>query len=123
MQKFSCVSRLDGVMTKTMTLTDLQQGSDAFDGTGGVSAGNRSLGYLPAFIDHETGRVYLSLDKTGAPSMIHQFGGLPADVVTQRDQSGQVLAVKGSLEAGFVFDSEFYTREQCAQRLQNASYC
>lgn len=101
-----------------MTLRELQQGSDAYEGTGGVSEGNRCQGYLPAFLDHETGQIYLSRDKSGMLSAIHQFAGLPVDLVTQRDQTGKVMAVKGSLEAGFYYDNQFLTREQCAQRLR-----
>lgn len=106
-------------MTVMMTLKDLQQGSDAYEGTGGVSNGNRNLGYLPAFLDHDTGQIYLSRDISGMPSMIHQLSGLPVELVTQRDKTGQVLAVKGSLEAGFVYGDTFYTREQCAKRLSS----
>jgi hypothetical protein len=85
-----------------------------YQGTGGVSQGNRSAGFVPAFLDTETGEVYISRFANGAPAPIHLLAGLPASVVTKRTTSGGVLEVAASVIAGFVCQGAFYTREQAA---------
>jgi len=82
--------------------------------TGGVSAGNRGHGFHPAFFDRETGTVYIARFTDGRPAPIHVLDGLPAKLVVERLPSGQVATVKGSIEAGFVKDGNFITREEAA---------
>lgn len=86
----------------------------AFKGTGGVSAGNRSQGFAPAFLDTETGSVYLARFADGRPAPMHLLDGLPRELIVSRDAAGRCLAVKRSLVAGFVQAGRFYTREQAA---------
>lgn len=86
-----------------------------FTGTGGVSKENRSLGFLPAFRDNETGRVYLSCNKDGTQAAVHLLDGLPEDVIISRDEENNIVSVKPSVIPGFVKEAVFYTREQAAR--------
>jgi len=45
---------------------------------------------------------------------MHILDGLPAKLVVERLPSGHVATVKGSIEAGFVKDGNFITREEAA---------
>ena len=105
-------------MKQMLTSEDVTQQSLAYRGTGGVSAENRAFGFLPAFLDRESGRIHLSCDARGVPAAVHQFDGMPADWVVARDHEGRPCAVKASIEAGFVREGYFFTREQAAQLMQ-----
>ena len=85
-----------------------------FAGTCGVSQANRVGGFVPAFTDHMTGAVYLSRFADGRQAPVHMLDGLPAELVMSRSRSGRVVAVRETVEAGFVRDGEFYTRKQAA---------
>lgn len=93
----------------------LAKENQAFTGTGGVSKENRSHGFLPAFSDTDTGAVYPSCNQDGTPAAIHILDGLPEELITERDQENNIVAVKSSVIPGFVKDDVFYTREQAAQ--------
>ena len=97
---------------------ELAKENRRFTGTGGVSKENRSLGFLPAFCDTETGIVYPSCNKDGTPAPIHMLDGLPENLITARDQQNNIVAVKVSVIPGFVKDQEFFTREQAAELAQ-----
>ena len=86
----------------------------AFRGTGGVSTGNRSQGFAPAFLDTDTGSIYLARFADGRPAPMHLLDGLPSELIVSRDATGRCQAVKRSLIAGFVQAGQFYTREQAA---------
>jgi len=105
-------------MKQMLTVDEVAQQSLAYRGTGGVSAENRAYGFLPAFLDRESGRIHLSCDARGVPVAIHQFEGLPEEWVVARDEEGRPCAVKASVEAGFVREGYFFTREQAAQLMQ-----
>ena len=47
--------------------------------TGGVSVGNRGHGFHPAFVDRETGTVYIARFTDGRPAPMHILDGLPAE--------------------------------------------
>jgi hypothetical protein len=100
--------------TGILTTQVLRRQNLAFKGTGGVSAGNRSQGFAPAFLDMETGSVYLARFADGRPAPMHLLDGLPRELIVSRDAAGRCLAVKRSLVAGFVQADRFYTREQAA---------
>ena len=102
-------------MHELLTRGGLQQQAAAFQGQGGVSEEARPHGFLPAFLDRETGRVYLSRDAEGAPAPVHCIDGLPEEGVLRRDEAGRPTAVKASLEAGFVLGARFYSREEAAR--------
>jgi len=97
-----------------LTTQVLRQQNLAFKGTGGVSVGNCSQGFAPAFLDTETGRVYPARFADGRPAPMHLLDGLPQELIVSRDAAGGCLAVKRSVIAGFVQAGRFYTREQAA---------
>lgn len=85
-----------------------------WSGTGGCSAGNRALGFRPAFLDTATGRVYLAAFADGRPAPVHLLDGLPPSLVTARGPGGHVCAVKPGVVSGFARDARFYTREEAS---------
>ena len=101
--------------TRSIGATALAAQNRRFRGTGGVSRGNRSHGFAPAFRDNRTGALYLSRFANGAPAPMHLLDGLPDCMVVSRSPSGQVLAVQGSMLAGFIRDGCFYTRRDAAR--------
>lgn len=105
-------------MNMKLTVTDLQTQNAVFQGSGAVSRENRCHGYIPAFLNQDTGEVYLSRDAAGNLSMIHQLVGLPASVILERDKQGRAIAVKGCVLSGFVLEGQFYSREECAKRMR-----
>ena len=98
-----------------LTAETLRQQNYAFQGTGGVSAGNYSYGFVPAFLDRETGVVRRACYADGQPAPIHLIDGLPAEWVISRDASGKCIGIKHSIISGFMRDCILYTREQAAR--------
>jgi hypothetical protein len=84
-------------------------------GTGGVSAGNRYLGFRPAFLDCATMQVYPSCFADGRPAPFHILDGLPEDVVIERNAKGLVRRVKSSIISGFERGGYFYTRRAASR--------
>ncbi len=101
-------------MARALTAERLQQENTAFQGTGGVSACSRDHGFRPAFLDTETGAIYISCSCDGQPAPFHRLDGLPEELVSERDERGRVIAVKQRVVSGFERDGCFYTREQAA---------
>lgn len=101
---------------RALTIKILHQQNLAFQGTRGVSAGNRSQGFAPAFLDMGTGKIYLARYADGRPAPIHLLEGLPQEVAISRDAAGRCTGAKHSLIAGFVRVDKFYTREQAANQ-------
>jgi len=99
----------------------LQQENVTYQGSGGISAGNRSLGFRPAFRNLDTGHIYPSCFADGRPAPIHMIDGLPDELVITRSASGKVTAVRDSVQSGFVLDGCFYDRQQAAEYLRNSS--
>jgi hypothetical protein len=102
-------------MSQAMTSQVLRVETAHFLGTGGESAGSRSDGFRPAFLDSDTSIVYLSRYSDGYPAPFHLLDGLPDELVLQRNESGRVEAVKPTLVSGFVRAGRFYSREEAAQ--------
>jgi hypothetical protein len=100
--------------TDRLTLQTLGIQNMECRGTGGTSEENRDCGFMPAFLDRQTGSVYLSRFADGRVAPVHLLDGLPAEVVVYRHPSGRVAAVSASIVAGFVRGEQFYTREQAA---------
>jgi hypothetical protein len=88
-----------------------------YAGTGGVSERNRVAGFAPAYRDNESGEVALSRFADGTLAPVHVLEGLPAEWVLARDGDGCVIRVRATVEAGFVRDGRFYTREAAALSL------
>ncbi len=101
-------------MARALTAERLKRESASFQGTGGVSACNQDHGFRPAFMDTETGAIYLSCCRNGQLAPFHRLDGLPEELISQRDDQGRVIAVKQTLVSGFERDGCFYTREQAA---------
>lgn len=77
-----------------------------YDGTGGVSKNNYSMGFTPAFLDADTGNIYRSCFANGLPAPIHIISGLPQSILN-------------SIVSGFLLNDIFYTREEAATALEN----
>ncbi|MFM9888403.1 MAG: hypothetical protein ACKVQT_35715 [Burkholderiales bacterium] len=92
----------------------LRRESAPHDGTAGSSAGNRSQGFRPGFIDTDTGIVYDAQFADGRPAPFHLLDGLPESVVVARDQRGRVHAVKATIVPGFIRQGAFFTRAEAA---------
>ena len=105
---------------KVLSLLRLSQQNRRFKGTGGVSQENRSCGFVPAFFDSSTGTVYRSCFADGRPAPMHLLDGLPAELAVERSTSGRTIAVKACVQAGFMREGKFYTREQAAEALAEA---
>ena len=97
-----------------VTRNTLKIQNEVYKGSGGISQENSNRGFCPAFLDAETGSIYLSRFADGRPAPMHMLDGLPQEVVTQRTANGKVKAVKPSMSAGFVHQGRFYTRQQAA---------
>ena len=102
-------------MNRSLTSKCLRKENLAYGGTGGVSAGNRTSGFIPAFRDTATGRVEPSRLADGRLAPMHLLVGLPAEWVVVRGEDNTVLAIKATVIAGFVRAGVFYTRAQAAQ--------
>lgn len=105
-------------MTQSMTVAVLERENETHRGGGGVSIENRSLGFVPAFMDAETGAVYRSRFADGRPAPIHLLDGLPEGVVITRTREGRVVRVKQSIASGFARDGRFFTREEASRLVQ-----
>ncbi|MBZ4192812.1 MAG: hypothetical protein LAE24_00685 [Candidatus Contendobacter sp.] len=101
-------------MAQTLTLNTLAADNRFFAGSGGISQENRQFGFTPGFLDRETGAIYHSRWASGAPAPFHALDGLPDHLVIARSATGQVVAIKTSVVAGFLRRGCFYTREQAA---------
>ena len=106
----------------SITLQSLGEEKARWHGSTGCSAGNRGLGFRPAFLDSETGRVYLSAFADGRPAPVHLFDGLPQALVVARSPEGRVCAVKASMVSGFARDARFYTREEAMRAADDETF-
>ena len=95
-----------------LTARTLRDDNRIFNNTGGVSAGNRTLGFRPAFKNTTSGKVYLSRFADGRPAPIHVLEGLPKGLMQAGDAAGKVI--DNFVIAGFVLKNTFYTREEVA---------
>jgi hypothetical protein len=102
-------------MNRLMTGDSLRKENLAYDGTGGVSGGNRTAGFIPAFRDTATGRVEPSRLADGTLAPMHLLAGLPREWVVTQGEGNEVLAVKATVVAGFLHAGAFYTRDQAAR--------
>ncbi len=102
---------------RSLTRKALEDENRRYTGRGGISEENRGLGFLPAYRDSATGSIHLSRFADGRRAPIHLLDGLPEKLVLRREASGKVIALKGSVSAGFVREGRFYTREQAAMAM------
>ena len=94
--------------TKTQAATNkrLELENYQYENTGGVSENNRCKGFVPAFLDTNTGKIYRSCFANGLPAPIHILAGIPASIL-------------GTIISGFLLNKIFYTREQAASSLKH----
>jgi len=90
-----------------------------FQNTGGVSEENREYHFIPAFLDYESGKTYVSSFSNGDPAPIHIYDGLPKYLILSRNAVNKPMEIKQSVISGFVFENRFYTREQAKQLVAN----
>ena len=87
--------------------------------TGGRSKDNRQYGFVPAFLDTRTNKVYRSRFADGRPAPIHLVEGLPPSLLARPTghvpMPGEPARLKPTVTAGFVQCGLFYTREQAAK--------
>jgi len=93
----------------------LRRDNEAHRGTGGVSQGNASLGFRPAFFDYATHAIFPSRFRDGRAAPFHLLEGLPDEAVAIRAPDGRVIAAKATLVAGFERQGFFYTRSAAAK--------
>jgi hypothetical protein len=105
-------------MNRPMTSTRIQQENIAFKGTGGVSGGNRSHRFRPAFLDFATMTIYPSRFADGRPAPCHLLDGLPDEAVQVRRPDGRVARAKCTVISGFERDGFFYTRRAAARAVE-----
>ena len=108
-------------MNQFLTVYGLWRENKFFQGTGGVSRGNRRFRFEPAFRDLETGVVYPSCHGDGSPAACHLLDGLPPNLAVAHDERGRITAVKSSVVSGFIREGRFYTREEAAQAVADQS--
>lgn len=106
------------MLTLSKRYLELEQAANR--NTGGVSAENRHLGFVPAFMDTRTGNVYPCTFADGRPAAFHILDGLPDELVVARDRYGRPSQVVGTVIAGFTLDGRFYTREQAAAQVSRS---
>jgi hypothetical protein len=92
----------------------LQRENRVYGRSSGVSDGCRESCFKPAFLDQETGMVYLARHSDGRLSTVHTLDGLPDEVVIARYANGNVWKAKNTLISGFLKDCTFYTRQEAA---------
>jgi len=90
-----------------------------FQNTGGVSEENRRYNFIPAFLDFESGKTYVSSFSNGDPAPIHIYDGLPKHLIVSRNAVNNIIKIKQSVVSGFVLENRFYTREQAKQLVAN----
>lgn len=104
-----------------LTPAQLRLQTQVFRGRGGISQETRSQGFVPAFLDTETGAVYPARFSDGRQAPMHVLDGLPDELVLSRRESGAVAAIKAGVIAGFLYCGQFFTRDQAAQVMQRAT--
>ena len=88
--------------------------SNEYLGTCGESATAKNVKFLPAFRNPLDGRIERARFPNGQPAPMHLIGGLPQEWAVRCDEDGCVLEIGDDIEAGFVRDGQFYTREEAA---------
>jgi hypothetical protein len=108
-------------MKNMLNAQALHRENQRHGGTGGVSRGNASLGFRPAFFDYATHTLYPSRFRDGRLAPFHLLEGLPDAAVAIRAPDGRVVAAKATLLAGFERNGFFYTRTAAAKAVKEWS--
>jgi hypothetical protein len=83
-----------------------------YDRMPGVSFGNLCFGFMPAFMDFESGETHLSVNPNGSIALIHSLDSLPLEWISGWDQAGKATDIKESVAAGFVRGGDFFTLDE-----------
>ena len=108
-------------MKNLLNVKSLHRDNQQHRGTGGVSQGNASMGFRPAFFDYATHTIYPSRFRDGRLAPFHLLEGLPDAAVAIRSPDGRVIAAKATLVAGFERKGFFYTRSAAAKAVREWS--
>lgn len=104
--------KIQGILSQQI----LQRENRDFAGTSGISENNRALGFVPGYLNSQTGMICVSRFADGRPAPIHILDGLPNDWVALRNSCGRVLRTQNGIVSGFIRGGRFYTREQAAAK-------
>ena len=105
-------------MKNMLNAQALRRENQRHAGSGGVSRGNATLGFKPAFFDYATHTIYASCFRDGRDAPFHLLEGLPDAAVAIRSADGRVIAAKATLIAGFERNGFFYTRTAAAKAVK-----
>ncbi len=94
--------------------------SRRYSGTCGESELACQNQFAPAFCNRADGRVELARLPNGNPAPMHLISALPQDWAARCDDKGHVLTLIDSIEAGFVKNGRFYSREEAARENEQA---
>lgn len=75
----------------------------------GVSFGNLCFGFLPAFMDAQSGETHIAVNDDGSISLTHTMDNLPLEWVKNWDETGHAIELLDSIQAGFLRGTDFYT--------------
>jgi len=103
--------KLRGILSAQL----LRDQNREFADTAGVSAGNRSRDFIPAFQNTRNGDCVVSRFADGSAAPIHVLDGLPEEWIVSMDEKGHVTAVDEAVVAGFLHCGRFYTREEAVE--------
>ncbi len=82
-----------------------------------------TLGFLPAFLDFQSQRIYPSRFVDGRIGEVHAIDGLPDELVADRSLSGRVIRLKSTVIAGYVRRGFFYTCAAATRAAAEWSSC
>ena len=108
------ISHVYGLFQVVATCQTLREQNKRFEGTGGRSQENCSVGFVPAFQDTRTGIVYRSCFANGKCAPVHVVSGLPAEFLRKISGSVNDVVLNDAIEAGFLREDQFYTRGEAA---------
>jgi hypothetical protein len=97
-----------------ITKETLAQENLHYIGSRGISPNNRDQGFIPAFLDTETGNIYRSRFTDGSPAPVHVLAGLPHALFDPDSTSNGEPALKRSVVPGFLSEGTFYSRAAAA---------
>lgn len=89
-----------------------------YRGTAGVSCNNAEAGFVPAFLDPASGRVYRSRFANGEYAPFHLLDGLPEHLLRRSPLDGSILSVVPGLKSGFTRNGLYYSRAEAAAAVQ-----
>lgn len=98
----------------------LQRENIIYKGSGGVSENNRSSGFQPAFLDTQSGQIYLSRFADGRLAPIHLLSALPDSLLILVSEADHRRSIKETVISGFMLNQRFYTRAQAAEHMARA---